>query len=800
MIYVSLLVLILALAISSVNASDIGLNDDSAYTSDLDLNDNPVSGEDLDLSGLEASNVLADDAGGEDSNLERDSPIGDETNPGENPNSDGDSPGGDETNSEEDFNDENGDSQDEIIKNETIIRAESIRFDYATEGQLKINLTDIDGVALENKTISVKINQIVKYLTTDADGIAIFKFKSNVGTYTALISFDGDNYYNSSSTSAVIKIEKSSTKLKVPKVRSYLTTSTYLNLTLVDSKGKAIANKKVTVVFAGQNYNLTTDSKGFAKLKVPTKVGTYNFTVKFAGDGSYLSSSACSKVVITKMVVNLTAPKVQSYIIKKTYLTITLKNIYGKALANRTITVKINKKNHKLKTNDKGVAKLKFAKKLGKTKCTVKFKGTDNFYGASLNTTVKISKMPTRIIAPKITFNSTKHGKFLITLEDKDGRKMKNRTVTIRIPSAKKVYKVKTNSKGVATFYFSGPKTYNVTVKFAATKSYAASSVKSQFIVKKYKVKFNDVVGAAKLLRNYISENKSLPSKIKYKNYTFTTPQLSYLMAVAIKHIDQKNKNDIVLVAVSTPSKSKGEIYDTVYKKDYLKIVKKAAGSPIKHKTPSYIKYSFYKIPYKVYTAEFSGILDFYGKNKKLPKYSLFTNSEFKKVSKSSKYTFYLTTDNIAGKKSDLKMLKRLAKTLKSKGYEAVIVGIGPNIHYVAYRYGCTGKKSVLLACFGGVDVGCIEEWTGDLGSSNTFQKNYDGAHILGLWYTKPYGSSSNIHKPIGRAWDANYGFALKNPAKYMAKHNISYIQTGTVTSACNRLKAGKMGGPKLIK
>ena len=248
------------------------------------------------------------------------------------------------------------------------------------------------------------------------------------------------------------------------------------------------------------------------------------------------------------------------------------------------------------------------------------------------------------------------------------------------------------------------------------------------------------------------------------------------------------------------PSKSKGEIYDTVYKKDYLKIVKKAAGSPIKHKTPSYIKYSFYKIPYKVYTAEFSGILDFYGKNKKLPKYSLFTNSEFKKVSKSSKYTFYLTTDNIAGKKSDLKMLKRLAKTLKSKGYEAVIVGIGPNIHYVAYRYGCTGKKSVLLACFGGVDVGCIEEWTGDLGSSNTFQKNYDGAHILGLWYTKPYGSSSNIHKPIGRAWDANYGFALKNPAKYMAKHNISYIQTGTVTSACNRLKAGKMGGPKLIK
>ena len=789
MIYVSLLVLILALAISSVNASDIDLNENTVYANDLNLNDNPLSGEDLGLSGLEASNVLGDDSSGEGSN------------PDDNPDGDGDGPSGDETNPEEDSNDENGDSQDEIIKNETVISAESISFDYATEGQLKINLTDIDGAALENKTISVKINQIVKNLTTDADGIAIFKFKSNVGTYTALISFDGDDYYNSSSTSAVIKIEKSSSKLKVPTVRSYLTASTYLNLTLVDSKGNAIANKKVTVVFAGQTYNLTTDSKGFAKLKVPTKVGTYNFTVRFAGDGSYLSSSASSKVVITKMVVNLTAPKVQSYITKKTYLTITLKNIYGKALANRTITVKINKKTHKLKTNGNGVAKLKFAKKLGTTKCTVKFKGSDNFYGASLNTTVKVSKMPTHIMAPKITFNSTRHGKFLITLEDKDGKKMKNRTVTIRIPSIKKVYKVKTNSKGVATFYFSGPKTYNVTVKFAATKSYAASSVKSQFIVKKYKVKFNDVVGAAKLLRNYISENKSLPSKIKYKNYTFTTPQLSYLMAVAIKHIDKKNKNDIVLVPVSNPSKSKGEIYDTVHRKDYVKIAKKAAGSPVKHKTRSYIKYSFYKVPYKVYTAEFSGILTFYGENKRLPKYSLFTNADFKKVSNSSKYTFYLTTDNIAGKKSDLKMLKKLAKALKSKGYGAVIVGIGPDIHNVAYRYGCTGKKSVLLCCFGGVDVGCIEEWTGELkNSKRSFVDNYKGAHVLGLWYTKPYGASSNIHKRIGRAWDANYGFPLKNPAKYMAKHNISYIQTGTVTSACNRLKAGKMGGPKLIK
>ena len=184
-----------------------------------------------------------------------------------------------------------------------------------------------------------------------------------------------------------------------------------------------------------------------------------------------------------------------------------------------------------------------------------------------------------------------------------------------------------------------------------------------------------------------------------------------------------------------------------------------------------------------------------------MPNYALFTNSEFVKVQNSTKYTFYLTTDNIAGKRADLKMLKSLAKTLKAKGYNAVIVGIGPDIHNLAYKFGCTGNNSVLLACFGGVDVGCIEEWAGDLGSnSQAFLKNYDGAHVLGLWYTRPYGASASLHSKIKRAWDADYGFTLSNPAKYMTKHKISYIQTGTVARACELLKAGKMGGPKLIK
>ena len=74
-----------------------------------------------------------------------------------------------------------------------------------------------------------------------------------------------------------------------------------------------------------------------------------------------------------------------------------------------------------------------------------------------------------------------------------------------------------------------------------------------------------------------------------------------------------------------------------------------------------------------------------------------------------------------------------------------------------------------------------------------------NGAHVLGIWFSEPYGASVSLNTKVGVAWDANYGFPLNTPANIMEKHNISYIQTGTVAKACELLKEGKMGGPKLI-
>ena len=392
---------------------------------------------------------------------------------------------------------------------------------------------------------------------------------------------------------------------------------------------------------------------------------------------------------------------------------------------------------------------------------------------------------------------SDKYGSFIISLKDVKNKPLKGKTISVSVPSINKVYKVITNSSGKAKLSLNSYKTSSIKVKFSGGSKYYSKTVKSKISVTQVKVSFKNAIKASILLRDYVINNKKLPATVSVNGSTYTAAQVSYLTLSVIKNVKNKNHNSIVLVPVKAPSKSVGtEIYDTVYKKNYLSLVNNGLSSMIKnHVAPTYLTYSSYKIKYNLYTMAFSRVVGFYKDNNRLPNYRLFTSSEFVKVpNNSNKYTFYLTSDNIAGKKSDTKMLKKLAATLKSMGYNAVIVGVGPDIHNIAYQYGCVGSKSVLLCCFGGVDVGCIEEWADELwGPNNAFNRNYGNVHVLGLWYTKPYGASSSLYTKVGRAWDADYGWALNTPANYMNKHGISYMQTSTVNKACNLLKTSKI-------
>lgn len=75
----------------------------------------------------------------------------------------------------------------------------------------------------------------------------------------------------------------------------------YFTVTLKDSNGNPLANKKLSLTLNGKKYSVTTNAKGIAKLQISLqKAGTYKITISFSGDGKYKGSSAVKTVKIIK--------------------------------------------------------------------------------------------------------------------------------------------------------------------------------------------------------------------------------------------------------------------------------------------------------------------------------------------------------------------------------------------------------------------------------------------------------------------------------------------------------------------
>ena len=278
----------------------------------------------------------------------------------------------------------------------TVITAPNVKANYAKGAKLSIYLKDAKGNALSNKTIFISISGIstVYKVTTNANGLAIFNFKKVPKTYNIVASFKGDEDYLSSKVSSKIVISKAATSIVAPTVKSYLTQSTYLKITLKDSAGNLVSKRKVTVTVGRKTYKLTTDAKGLAKLKFSNKIKNVKVSIKFKGDKYYFASSKSSRVIITKMPTTIVAPSIKFYSTQYGTFLITLKDKNGKGVKGKYVYAYISalKKTYKLKTNSSGVAKLKIGS-IKTYSVAVKFKGDKKYISSSRSSKLNVIKV-----------------------------------------------------------------------------------------------------------------------------------------------------------------------------------------------------------------------------------------------------------------------------------------------------------------------------------------------------------------------------------------------------------------------
>ena len=126
---------------------------------------------------------------------------------------------------------------------------------------------------------------------------------------------------------------------------------------------------------------------------------------------------------------------------------------------------------------------------LDSKKYSIFFEGNSFRFVSISNDEDSVTKIATKITAPKVstTYNVAK--KLVVTLEDANGKILANKVVSIKVGTISKTLKTNTYGKVSVAIGKLVPKTYTASIKFAGDSNYKASSFSVKVVVNKAKPK-----------------------------------------------------------------------------------------------------------------------------------------------------------------------------------------------------------------------------------------------------------------------------------------------------------------------
>ena len=183
----------------------------------------------------------------------------------------------------------------------TSITAPQVSTVYNVAKNLVITLKDSKNKAISGKSITIKLNGKVYTRTTDKNGQAKLSVNLPAKTYTAYISFAGDNTYLASSKNVKIVVSKATPKITAKAKSFKLKTKTKkFTATLKDNKGRVMKKVKLTLKVKGKTYKATTNAKGKATFKINklNKKGTYKAKITFKANSNYKAATKTVKIKV----------------------------------------------------------------------------------------------------------------------------------------------------------------------------------------------------------------------------------------------------------------------------------------------------------------------------------------------------------------------------------------------------------------------------------------------------------------------------------------------------------------------
>lgn len=155
---------------------------------------------------------------------------------------------------------------------------------YGSSDKLNIKLIDINNNDfIFGEDVSMTFNGKTYTQTTDFNGKASFELPNDlpIGHYTATISYNGNNMNHPSKERVEIDVGEMSTRISAKHDDEKME----FVATLTTSEGKPLANEQLSFLFDDEEYALSTDSKGHAKIST-AKFASSRHHVEINYDGS----------------------------------------------------------------------------------------------------------------------------------------------------------------------------------------------------------------------------------------------------------------------------------------------------------------------------------------------------------------------------------------------------------------------------------------------------------------------------------------------------------------------------------
>ena len=175
---------------------------------------------------------------------------------------------------------------------------------FPREGRITFKLTDLEGNPLEGCNVTLDVKFIHRNFVTNATGEGYFNINGtganlDVGNYTGVIKFLGNENYNPSSLSINIKICKWDTTIICDNLTFIYNESGILIACLKDSDGTPIKNANLDLVLGKVYDSLKTNGSGEVGFNMTRlSVGTYTGNIYFDETNRYKGSTIPVKVIV----------------------------------------------------------------------------------------------------------------------------------------------------------------------------------------------------------------------------------------------------------------------------------------------------------------------------------------------------------------------------------------------------------------------------------------------------------------------------------------------------------------------